>query len=281
MTDSMSTLIARVEALTGAAVMQHVRLGGGCIAMASRMDLADGRLVFAKGGAGAGGFAAEAAGLRALAEFDMRVPAVLHVDDAAMVLEWLDLEPVSNEAAWGKALATLHKRSAEAGETRFGFDVNGMLGSTPQDHSWCDDWTTFWRKRRLRPMLSLLRNGDVRQLGEAVDANLNALLDGGGQSASLIHGDLWSGNIAQCDGRPFTFDPAAYWADREAEFGMLRWMGGLGRDFEQAYADIWPLPPGADSRIDVYALHHHLNHLVLFGESYRAGCVRLMRRILG
>lgn len=155
-----------------------------------------------------------------------------------------------------------------------------MLGSTHQEHAWCDDWVAFWRNRRLRPMLELVRDDEVRRLGDAIEGHLDRLLGGCSTAPCLIHGDLWSGNIAQVAGQPTTYDPAAYWADREADFGMLRWMGGLGRPFETAYADVWPLDVGADRRIGVYQLHHHLNHLVLFGINYRSGCIRLMRDLL-
>jgi fructosamine-3-kinase len=277
----------RVEAASGERVITHAEVGGGCIAVASRMELSDGRTVFAKGGPGAAGFAAEAAGLRELARFGgegrqwlgPRVPEVLHVDEGVMVLEWLDLESPTNAAAWGRALAHLHRASAGQ-QPSFGFDIPGMLGSTPQDHAWHDDWPTFWRTRRLRPMLELVHDDEVRALGDKLDARLVELLDGCAARPCLIHGDLWSGNIAQAGGHPVTFDPAAYWADRAVEFGMLRWMGRLGPKFEAAYAEAWPLPAGADRRIGVYELHHHLNHLILFGDSYRPGCVRLMRQLL-
>ena len=287
MMDAAGDLRGRIEAAMGERVVAQEQLGGGCIALASRIELADGRTVFAKGGAGAGGFAAEAAGLRELARYGKegqqwvgpRVPEVLHVDETVLVLEWLSLEPSVDSAAWGKSLAAMHQRSSGR-ESRFGFAINGMLGSTPENHSWCDDWVTFWRDRRLRPMLARLQDPEIEDVGHAIDERLEELLEGCATQACLIHGDLWSGNIAQVSGHPATFDPAAYWADREADFGMLRWMGGFDSSFDAAYEQVWPLSKGSARRMGVYELHHHLNHLILFGRSYRAGCVNLMRRLL-
>ena len=37
---------------------------------------------------------------------------------------------------------------------------------------------------------------------------------------SVLHGDLWSGNIAAVDGKPCIFDPAVYYGHHEAEWGM-------------------------------------------------------------
>ena len=37
---------------------------------------------------------------------------------------------------------------------------------------------------------------------------------------SLLHGDLWSGNIGSADGFPTIYDPAVYWGHNEAEWGV-------------------------------------------------------------
>jgi fructosamine-3-kinase len=42
---------------------------------------------------------------------------------------------------------------------------------------------------------------------------------------SVLHGDLWSGNIAGVEGQPSVFDPATYYGHHEAEFGMS-WCAG-------------------------------------------------------
>ena len=299
------TLSDRVAEALGVEVRDAAPLSGGCIAQASRLELADGRTVFAKtAGASGAGFACEAAGLRALAEHGRtsrgdwvgpRVPEVLHAANDLLVLSWLELAGpagADTDTAWGEALAMLHRRSAEAHDGRFGFDLDGVLGSSPQANGWCDDWPTFWRTRRLQPMLDRLADDaetydEITDLGGRLLDGLDALLDGHPPEASLVHGDLWSGNVGWVDdggreqgGAPATFDPAAHFASREAEFGMTRWMGGFGPAFEAAYQNLWPLPEGSDRRIRVYELHHHLNHLHLFGPTYRAGCLRLLRQIL-
>ena len=45
---------------------------------------------------------------------------------------------------------------------------------------------------------------------------------------SILHGDLWSGNIGAVDGEPSIFDPASYYGHHEAEFG-ISWCAGFGQ----------------------------------------------------
>ena len=291
MSDAFSAAVAealRVEVRSRRAV------SGGCIAEASRVDLADGRTVFAKrlGRGAAGAFESEAAGLRALHEVARRVdpaerigsPEVLHVGPDLLVLEWLDLGgPRVPDAEWGRRLAAFHRASSEGRDLRYGSDTDHPLGATPQDNRWLEDWPAFWRDRRLLPMLDALeaagRGGSLVASGRRLAERIPGLLAGSDPTPCLLHGDLWSGNFGSVGGEPVWFDPAPYVGSREAEFGMTRMFGGFTTGFEAAYREAWAVPEGFEARADVYELHHHLNHLLLFGESYLPGCERLLGRV--
>ena len=86
--------------------------GGGCIARALVAEFADGSRVFVKSLENAPGmFQCEANGLRALAGAGaIRVPAVLAVDDSALVLEYIEEGPrrPGFSESFGRALARLH-----------------------------------------------------------------------------------------------------------------------------------------------------------------------------
>ena len=226
--------------------------------------------------------ACEADGLVALAGTStVRVPQIAAAgarDGAAfLALEWLDLEADTNGAALGRALAALHRSGAPCGPAgeRFGWHRDNWIGDTPQANGWCDDWCTFFRERRLAPQLALAASNGFASLhrdGERLLAELPRLLDSR-PVASLVHGDLWSGNAGTLrDGTPVVFDPAVYVGDREVDVAMTELFGGLGAEFRSAYEDAWPLDAGHAMRRDVYDLYHLLNHLNLFGSAYLERC---------
>lgn len=66
------------------------------------------------------------------------------------------------------------------------------------------------RQRRLRHQLQLLGNSQLSRLGDKLLAGLDTFFDDvqGTIRPSVLHGDLWSGNIASMDGQPAVFDPA-------------------------------------------------------------------------
>ena len=109
----------------------------------------------------------------------------------------------------------------------FGFSVNNTIGDTPQPNAWGSDWVEFFREKRIRHQLKLARDSTLSELGEAVVENMPRWFAPCGEiRPSILHGDLWSGNIGTVGGRPSAFDPAAYYGHSEAEFGMS-WCAGF------------------------------------------------------
>src|SRR4051812_46420149 len=219
---------------------------------------------------------AEADGLAALRSAGaMRVPDVVargdDGDDAWLVLEWLDLAPLGERGAarLGEALARQHRLP----QARFGWARDNFIGSTPQSNGWSDDWLAFWREKRLHAQLRLAaRNGLPSRAidrGERLLADCEAFFRGTMPQASLLHGDLWSGNAASLAGdEPVVFDPAVYVGDREADVAMTELFGGFPSQFMSAYRAAWPIDVGYPVRRDFYNLYHVLNHANLFAGGY-------------
>lgn len=286
----MSRIAEQLRSALGAELRALDRVRGGCIHETYCAELRDGQRVFAKasGRDTPGIFEAEAEGLRALAaNGSARVPAVLHAGPALLILEWID--PVEargaerNAASLARALAELHRTASAA---RYGFAHDNYLGATPQPNAWRDDWPTFWAEMRLEDQLRRARSngfdGEIQRLGARLLARLEQILGAGDEKPALIHGDLWSGNFFfDGAGAAVLVDPACSYSSREAEFGMLTLFGGLGQSFYDAYDEAYPRAAGADERIAIYRLHHLLNHLNLFGASYAADCLAILRRFAG
>ena len=97
---------------------------------------------------------------------------------------------------------------------------------------------------------------------------------------ALLHGDLWSGNYGVAGDIPVIFDPAVYYGDREADLAMTELFGGFSTRFYAAYRDALPLDAGYPVRKTLYNLYHILNHLNLFGGSYRAQAEQMMDKLL-
>ncbi|MGB0416817.1 MAG: fructosamine kinase family protein [Coraliomargarita sp.] len=231
-------------------------------------------------------FSSEATALRYLkASQAMRVPEVIAQGDCPqasfLVLEALEFATRPQNDSWqdfGRQLAELHQASTD----RYGWIEPNFIGATPQQNEWNDRWAEFFRDQRLIPQFDLAkRNGyTLDDAGRVLDC-ASQLLDQHRPEASLLHGDLWSGNAAfLTDGSPVLYDPASYFGDRETDLAFSRYFGGFPADFYASYQEAWPLPDGFIQREPLYNLYHVLNHLNLFGGSYVKQAMQLIGELL-
>jgi fructosamine-3-kinase len=271
--------IQRQQSVGGGCINRAVVLGDTRRAYFIKLNSAD-RLAM---------FEAEAEGLAALREADaIRVPEPICTGVAGgqsyLAIEYVDVGGRLDGAEAGRQLARLHRRTTPM----FGWHRDNTIGSTPQHNGWTVDWVGFWRKHRLGFQLDLAtQNGHGRALGGSGERLLSELdcLIGHRPADSLLHGDLWGGNIgATRDGRgrgaPVIFDPSVYFGDRETDIAMTELFGGFGSDFYAAYEEEWPLPPEYNTRKILYNLYHVLNHLNLFGGGYLSQSKGMIDRLL-
>ena len=265
--------------------------------------LADGRSIFAKvapapapapapgpgpgpGTVDAAAFAAEANGLRWLAEAagGPPVPQVIGVADDFLVIELLKpLEPASAPAArrFGADLARLHA----AGAPSFGAPWPGYLASLPLDNSQGSDWGSWYAEHRLTPYLRQAHDDGVlsRTATSLVETVMGSIgeLAGPPEPPSRVHGDLWSGNVLWSAGRGCLIDPAAHGGHRETDLAMLALFGAPHLpEILQAYVATTPLADGWRSRVPLHQLHPLLVHVCLFGGAYVPQLVDAARTVL-
>lgn len=233
-------------------------LGGGDVASVRRARLDDGREVVVKRTPYDAHLEAE--GLEALRAAGATTPAVLAVDDATLVLE--HVAPTPDWEAVGRELAAVH---GSTGET-FGWHRDNVIGPLPQRNTPTEDWPTFYVEHRIRPRadLTALPAGVRRRLHAACDGPLPDLLDHDA-APSLVHGDLWSGNVV---GGRVLIDPAVHRADRELDLAFAALFGGVPDACWRAYEEVLPLDEGWERRRPALQLHHLLVHVELFGGSY-------------
>ncbi|MBW3629624.1 MAG: fructosamine kinase family protein [Gemmatimonadetes bacterium] len=269
-------------------------VGGGSISASARVE-AEAGPVFLKYAVDAPArmFAVESAGLDRLREasIGVRVPLVLAVCDAGsrgvgwIALEWL--EPGRRGKGYWDRLAlgllSLHRMPGGG----WGAEEDGFIGPLPQRNTPAGTWAEFWWTERLEPQLQLAneRGGhpgagaDWELLAERLPRILAAAEQDG---PSLLHGDLWSGNVLAGEGgAPALVDPAPYEGHREVDLAMTELFGGFDAAFYAAYERGWPLQPGyRELRRDVYQLYYLLVHVNLFGEGYHAQTAACLRRAL-
>ena len=267
----MHPLATEASRLLSRNIARVTRLHGGDLSEVLRLTFAGGATAIVKSGPAP---ETEAAMLAAIRAAGAPAPGVLAASANALVLEDLPESGGPDDAAWGdlgRHLRTLHAATGP----RFGWDTDYAFGPVPIRNAWADDWPTFWAENRLLPDLARLPS-PLRPSLERIAAALPGLLPSR-PPASLLHGDLWAGNLMANGPRlSALIDPACYYGHAEVDLAMLDLFGHPAQTFRATYgapASGWP------TRRAIYQLWPAIVHLRLFGTGYLPLAQRLVDQI--
>ena len=202
------------------------------------------------------------------------VPNVYRVDESELEITAIPSSGGSDRAreTLGDGLARLHALHQKA----YGWGRDNYIGLSPQPNRWCDNWGEFFVRDRLGYQVSRIGDSGQRSRFQRVlDEHGSALTDwlnAHCEHPSLLHGDLWNGNVLYGADGPWLIDPAVYCGDREADIAMTEMFGGFGEAFYRAYDAQYPRTAVYGVKREVYNLYHYLNHYNLFGGGYLGGC---------
>jgi protein-ribulosamine 3-kinase len=263
-----------LQAVLERPILELFPVSGGCISEAWQVRTTE-ETVFVKLSTGflPEMLAAEAEGLNELAKSGaIRVPEVIRLTEDFLILEFIPTAINPPSDFWsklGRQLANLHAYSQKIP----GFHQDNFIGRSSQKNHCNGNWKEFFWQRRLLPQWEMaLQRGipnTTKLLWQQLESLWPAPLEGSSAQASLLHGDLWSGNVlVSNNGEPVVIDPAVYYGDAEADLSLTYLFGGFPTTFYQAYQEIRPKREGFARRQKVYQLYHLLNHFNLFGNSY-------------
>lgn len=198
-----------------------------------------------------------------------------------IVLNYLptkQLDDDKNSYLFGQQLAKLHQWGEQK---EYGFDHDNYIGATLQPNKWDRKWARFFSEQRIGWQLQLAKEKGVNlvNINDFIQV-VHDRLATHQPTPSLLHGDLWHGNVANSVFGPICYDPSCYWGDRECDIAMSELFEGFQPEFYQGYESILPIDYRYSERKDIYSLYHLLNHYNQFGGHYLDQSQKLINQIL-
>ncbi len=198
----------------------------------------------------------------------------------------IDFVPETNKkinywSNFGEQLAGLHHVT----NNKHGLHFNNYVGTQFQDNSFIENGIDFFINKRLKPQFEIAKNAK-EVIESELFSNFEAIYkvfekEIPVQKASLLHGDLWSGNMMiNADGHASVVDPSAYFGMAEAEIAFTTLFGGFNKNFYEAYLANFKFEPNFKSRIDLYNLYPLLAHYNTFGGGYFNSIVAILKKYL-
>jgi len=221
----------------------------------------------------------EAKMLEDIFKYEIRVPKVFDVSQRHLLMEYIESVPLSRqiqEKEAAKILAQLHGVTNES--RMYGYWYDTTIGPFEQKNEQTQyNWSLFLGQMRIMPMAricydkGLLPKGLLERL-DRLCRDIYRRIDMSKIAPSLLHGDLWSGNILFNMNGAVLIDPALYFGDREMELAFIVMFDTFGETFFDAYTKVHPLSEDFyDVKVPLYQIYPFLVHTALYGSAYVGG----------
>ena len=274
-----------VAAALGERLVSAGPMGGGCIGEVYKVELEDGTILVAKVDLKAEAHLEREAYMLSYLreESELPVPEVFYGSDKLLLMEFVEGSTRFSEGAQihaAELLAALHNITSDD----FGHERDTLIGSLSQPNPRTKSWVEFFRDQRLLYFADVAHRAgrlparDLKRI-ERLAGKLEEYI-GEPERPSLVHGDVWSGNVLARGDRIAAFlDPAIYHADPEVELAFIDLFDSFGEPFFGRYREIRGIRSGFfEVRRDLYNLYPLLVHAYFFGGGYLASVRSTLRR---
>lgn len=210
----------------------------------------------------------------------IKTPILFEYSNNYLVCEYIYNNTPVNEEKSAKELAKLHSFS----EDFFGFFHDTTIGPYLQPNTKSTNWAEFFGEYRLvymakkaydRGLLDITTLKNIDKLTNKLESLLPS------KKPSLLHGDVWSGNVLSQDGEIYFIDPAIYFGDNEVELAFIMMFNTFSKRFFDIYNELKPIDKEFfRSRYLLYQLYPYLVHVNIYGSSYLSGVKERLKRFI-
>ncbi|PHS31736.1 MAG: fructosamine kinase [Sulfurovum sp.] len=229
----------------------------------------------------------EASMLEDINKYNISVPKVYDVKDAHLLMEYIEtskLDKYTQEMESAKLLSKLHMVTNES--RMYGYYYDTTIGPFSQKNEQTQySWTLFLGQMRIMPMAKMCYdkgqiNKEMLDGLEDLCRDLYKRIDIATITPSLLHGDLWRGNILFNINSATLIDPAIYFGDREMELAFIVMFDTFGEAFFEAYGVVHPISENFyDVKVPIYQIYPLLVHIALYGGSYVTQLEKILKKL--
>ncbi len=201
-------------------------------------------------------------------------PKIINNNNKFLIMSFIDnnnnLPIKTNDDLLGAILSLHSKRS-----NSYGFNFDTQIGGLMQSNSNSKNWVEFYGDKRLHYIFDLINKN--RPMDKAINTKIELLLKKIDNfipkkpKPSLLHGDLWEGNILFKNKKFSGFiDPGSFYGHNELEVSYLRWFNPkfIDRNFLDKYNDHISIDKYYINYEPVYQLYYSLLNVYLWDRGY-------------
>ena len=156
---------------------------------------------------------------------------------------------------------------------KYGFDFDAQIGGLKQPNQYDSNWINFFRNKRLNMIFEKINESNYmpKHINKKIEILLKNLEDylPKNPRISLLHGDLWSGNILFHNGNLVgLIDPGIYFGHNELEIAYLTWFKFINKKFLNIYSEVINIDKNFSRYEPIYQLYFSLLNIYLWDKKY-------------
>ena len=212
-------------------------------------------------------------------------PSIINYNDNLLIMSFInndDDQPNQTNDDLLNSIISLHSKKSED----YGFSFDTQIGGLKQINSNSKNWLEFYRDKRLNYIFDLVNKN--QPMDETINTKIDLLIKKidnfipNKPIASLLHGDLWEGNILFKNKKFVGFiDPGSFYGHNELEVSYLRWFNPkfIDENFLDKYNDHIKIDKYYLEYEPIYQLYYSLLNVYLWDRSYIEDVRKLLEKI--
>ena len=212
-------------------------------------------------------------------------PNIINYNDRFLIMSFIsnnDDQPEKTNVDLLNSIISIHSIKNQ----NYGFDFDTQIGGLKQINSKSKNWKEFYTDKRLSYIFDLVNKN--KPMDKSINTKIDLLIKKmdnfipTNPRPSLLHGDLWEGNILFKNRKFVGFiDPGSFYGHNELEISYLRWFNPkfIDNNFLDKYNDHIKVDKYYLEYEPVYQLYYSLLNVYLWDRRYVEDVRRLLDKI--